>query len=1081
MLLPVKLLWLAAAFFSTLLAQTQSRLTGLVTDDSGAVVVGAQLAARHLATGVVTETTSNEAGRYLFPFLPPGEYELTCQMQGFKKAVRTGIVLETGATRIVDMRLEVGAVSETVQVSATAPLLESQTSTVGQFIERTTVFNMPLESRRTAGLVRLLGTVVFRQENPGEQIPIFSMAGGRSQNQMWHLDGGVVQNMALGIAQIQLNPPSESLQEFKAELNNYSAEFGRSGNGLILMTTRSGTNQFHGAAYEFLRNQVVDTRTFFARSKAPLRYNIFGASFSGPIRKDKTFFFANYEGARRRDGLTSSGNIVPHPAEVRGDFSARRDVQILDPTNNQPFAANIIPASRIDPLARQFASFYPAPNVPGNDVTRAPGANYTVNVSDKLTQDFGTLRVDHAAGNNDRLYVRYSSAQAPLQVAPIFPAAFADSRASNAENKINNVLASWIHNFSPTVINEARYSWANRLHINRALGTGSKKNGEIGLAGVNPDAFARINITGLAPLGSGQHERIQTPILTHQLIDNVTIVRGSHTLKTGFEWRYSLNKDDFNQQTGGNFTFNDRATRSGLATFLLGWTSGASLVDTDLIEARTDYYGVFIQDDWKLTKNFTLNLGLRWELDTPRWERVDNRQSGFDPFAINPVSGTPGVVVFSGRNGRSKYAHDFDTNNFGPRFGFAWKAREGFVVRGGYGVNYNGAYAGAVPFVLTQGFGLNSSFSSPDGGFTPAFVFRSGMPAAVREELGPGFGAVRLGQAPRLGPDFFAQDHVNGYAQQYNLTLQKELAGNLLLEVAYLANLGHKLGSQNVDTNMIPLVNGRGPERQSQALRRFPQFNNVTWLSPAWGNSSYHALNLKLEKRYSSGLNFLMNYTWSKFLDDVEGNNELAGGEGSGYTHIELRKLDKSYSGNDVRHRYIASSVYELPVGKGKRINLENAFLNGIFGGWGVGVIAEFRSGPPYGAIEQTNTTNTFSNSQRPNLTCNPALDAGRSRGELVAQYFNTACFAAPGTGIFGNAPRTFSGGPGFIGVDLSVNKRWPITERVGIQFRTDFFNLPNRPNFAPPAAVRGRGDFGRITSTIGTGRQIQFSMRLEF
>ena len=305
-------------------AQTQSRLSGLITDDSGAVVAGARVIARNTGTGVVNETATNESGNYQFPVLIPGEYEVTAEMAGFKKEVQSGIVLETGITRTVDLQLTVGALTETVQVSATAPLLESETSSVGQLIERTSVMNMPLESRRTAGLVRLLGAVTFREETGGEQVPMFSMAGGRSQNQMWQLDGAVVQNMSLGVAQLQLNPPAESLQEFKAEMNNFSAEFGRAGGGLILMTTRSGTNEFHGAAYEFLRNQALDTRTFFAPRKAPLRYNIFGGSFGGPVIRDKTFFFVNYEGARRRDGVTISNLIVPHLPERTGDFSNRR-------------------------------------------------------------------------------------------------------------------------------------------------------------------------------------------------------------------------------------------------------------------------------------------------------------------------------------------------------------------------------------------------------------------------------------------------------------------------------------------------------------------------------------------------------------------------------------------------------------------------------------------------------------------------------------------------------------------------------------------------------------------------------------
>ena len=1063
-----------------LMGQTQSRLAGLVTDDSGAVVVGARVTARNVQTGVTTTATTGEAGNYLFPALLPGGYEVSVEKAGFKRAVQAGLTLETGITRTVDLRLSVGAVSETVEVKAQAALLESETSSVGQLIERTTVLNMPLESRRTAGLVRLLGAVTFTSETGGEQVPMFSMAGGRSQNQMWQLDGAVVQNMSLGVAQLQLNPPAESLQEFKAEMSNFSAEFGRAGGGLILMTTRSGTNEYHGAAYEFLRNQALDTRTFFAPRKAPLRYNIFGASFGGPIRKDRTFFFANYEGARRRDGVTISGLIMPHAPERTGDFSNRRDVAVFDPVNAQPFPGNVIPATRIDPIARQLVGLYPAANI-ASDITRAPSANYTVNLSDKLTQDSLTTRVDHALGNNDRVFGRYNVIRAPQDIASAYPERIADTRAGIRENKIHAALGSWMHNFAPTVLNEVRYAYSRRMHINRAAGTGSGFNGKIGLRGVDENSFPQIAVTGQSGLSVGPNERIQTPILTHHLVDNLTLIKGKHTLKTGFEMRYSLNKDELSQSGGGSFTFNDRGTRSGMAAFLLGWTTSAGQSKPDLLEARTDYYGFYVQDDWKVARNLTFNLGLRWELDTPRWERIDNRQSGFNGTAINPVSGTPGVVTFSGRDGLGKYAHPFDRNNLAPRFGFAWKPGTRTVVRGGYGINYLGSYFGAVVNTLSQGFGSNFSFTSPDGGLTPAFLFRTGLPTGTREPIGPAWGAVRVGQAPRSAPDFISQNHVNGYSQQYNLTVQRELAGNMLLEAAYLGNLGRKLGGAAVNINVIPLVNGRGPATQTQTARLFPQFNAVNRLTPNWGSSTYHAMNLKVERRYANGFNLLANYTWAKFLDNIEGGSEFAGGEGNGYTHPELRSLDRSYSGNDIRHRFIGSSVYELPIGKGKPVDPGHPVWNGIVGGWSIGTIAEFFSGAPWGAIEQTNLTNTFAGSPRPNLTCDPRLAGGRTRGEALNQWFNTACFAGPAVGAFGNAARAVGFGPGQVNIDLSVNKRWAIREKYGLLFRSDFYNLPNRPNFNVPAAVRGRGDFGRITTTRGTGRQIQLSMRFEF
>ncbi len=312
-------------------AQDQSRLTGSVTDTTGAAIPGARMLLSNVDTGVDAGAESNEAGVYIFPYVAPGAYSLNTEVDGFKTSNQTGIVLETGTTSTVNVQMQIGEVTEVITVEATTPQLETATSSVGQFIKRETVFNMPMISRRSASLVRLLGNISFRSEDGGEQIPKFSMAGGRSQNQMWTLDGSVVQNMAIGTQQLGLNPPAESLQEFKAEVSNYSAEFGRAGGGFILMTTRGGTNEFHGAVYEFFRNDAMDARSFFAKETAPLRYNIFGGSLGGPIKKNKSFFFFNYEGARRRDGVTYSGDDVPHVMEKSGDFSNRQGLTLKDP------------------------------------------------------------------------------------------------------------------------------------------------------------------------------------------------------------------------------------------------------------------------------------------------------------------------------------------------------------------------------------------------------------------------------------------------------------------------------------------------------------------------------------------------------------------------------------------------------------------------------------------------------------------------------------------------------------------------------------------------------------------------------
>ncbi len=1073
---------LASLLALTLSAQTQTRLTGTVTDNTGSVIPGAKVTISNINTGVTQSAESNASGNYNFPTVVSGQYELICEFFGFKTYSQSGLVLETGSVRAVNIEMQVGDVTETIEVDAAAPLLETESSTVGQFIERDTVFNMPLASRRSASLVRLLGNVTYGREGGAEALPFFSMGGGRSRNQMWTLDGTVIQNMSLGIAQLGLNPPAESLQEFKVEQSNYSAEYGRAGGGFIVMTTRSGTNEFHGAAYEFFRNQALDTRTFFAPTKAPLRYNIFGASAGGPIVKNKTFFFFNYEGGRRRDGVVYSSDDVPHVPEVGGDFSNRSNFTLKDPSaDGAVFANNIIPASRMDPLGVAFARFYPAPNQSGS-LSSAPRNNLVNSASNALTQDFYTAKVDHNFGDNDRAFGRFQFSRNPSVIAAVYPNDFSDPRAGTRSNRHTNVTGSWIHHFSPNLIQDLRINWGRRLHINRSAGRFSGQNGTLGIPGVNPESFARVAVNGLTNLGAGNQERIQTPIETWQFADSFTWIKGNHQIKFGGEWRFAMNQDDFNQSTGGRFNFGNRATGVGTAELLLGHVRSGQLVDADILETRTDFYGFFVQDDWKVNQNLTVNLGLRWELDTPRWERQDNRQSGFDPDEINPVCNCPGVVTFSARDGRDKYAHGFDKNNFGPRIGFAWKTA-GVVVRGGYGINYNGMYARAVPFTLFNGFSLSGDFTSPDGGFTQAFRLADGMPSVEREELTSSFGAVPIGSSPRLSPDFFQRNQHNGMHQQWNLGIQKELPGQLLAEITYIGNVGHNLGGADVNINMIPLVNGMGPASQSQSARPFPQFANVFHESPAWGNSAYHSMNIKLEKRYSGGLNFLMNYTYSKFLDDVEAATELGGEQGNGYTHVELRGLDRGFSGNDIRNRFIGSMVYELPFGSGRHFAIENGALNALAGGWGIGVIAEFRDGAPFGVVENTNRSNTFSHAQRPNILGPVDRLSGWRDNVKGATYFDTGLFESPGRGVFGSAPRNVCCGPGFSGVDLSVHKWFNFTERYKLQYRADFYNLANRAVFANPALGNGRGGFGRVSSILrgSNGRLIQMSLRFEF
>jgi hypothetical protein len=623
--------------------------------------------------------------------------------------------------------------------------------------------------------------------------------------------------------------------------------------------------------------------------------------------------------------------------------------------------------------------------------------------------------------------------------------------------------------------------------VNRNSGAYTNFNQEIGLKGVRPDFGPRITLTGYTTMGEGSNmERIQSPINGSLFNGNLLTLRGNHSIKVGFERRMSKN-DDLNRNTaGGVFGFNNVATGHGLASLLMGWVQSASVNEVLPIRSRIINYAVFIQDDWKVTPKLTVNLGLRWDMDTPRKELFDNRMNSFDLFAINPVSRTPGVVTFAGRNGVGEYAHNFDPNNFAPRLGVAWRAAETFVVRGGASVLFMGLYDQATVINATNGFSFRGNFTSPDNGLTPAFRLRDGMPsilAPTEADLTPGFGAVPPGASPQNSIEFFQPGpRPTSYLMTTNFNIQKQLRAQMLVEIGYLATVGRKLASPAALTlNQVrPELMGPG---NAQARRPFPQFTDVTWVSQPFGNSNYHAMNIKLEKRYSKGLHFETNYTFGKGIDDVESRGELGGGPGNGFMNAYNRRLDRGLSGNSVIHRSITSVVYELPVGKGRSIVPANPLANSLIGGWTIGYIGELRTGAPLGVAEQVNQTNSFSPSNRPNVVGDPTISGSRSRGEQVARWFDAAAFEAPPQFVFGNAGRITGFGPGAVALDVSVLKDFNFLERYTLQFRMEMLNFINTPNFGLPNVARGNAAFGRITTLVdgNQSRITQFGLHFRF
>ena len=1066
-------------------------LTGIVSDPTGARVGGVKLGLTNEETGVAMASETSGQGEYTFPLLNPGRYTLTTDAPGFKSSSRSGIVLELGRVTRLDVTLQLGQVDEKVVVTGEAPLLESETSTVGQFIENRSIVDMPLNNRRVGEIMAMMGHAVFIT---GDVIrPRYTIAGSRSDSQQWLIDGVNASNIALEVPQALFNPPVEAVQEIRVQQSTYSAEFGNSGAGVVSMTTRSGGNNFTGLLYEYFRNDKLNARNFFASSRPPLRWNAFGGALGGPVIRNRTFFFANLEFQRQR--LSNVRTLtMPTPEQVKGDFSRTTNaagalIRIYDPFSGAPnpanpsqtvrtqFPGNILPPSRIDPVAAKIAALFPLPNRP--PVNLAGANNWNAANTNALNITTATAKADHNFSDRDRFSFRLIIHDFPTYNTAAFPTPATDPNSNSQDRRAYSFLFNEFHNFSPTVVNDFRFNYQPRRFHNASRGLGEGWPTKLGLKGVDDRAFPRVNVTGFSSLGATTHERIQMPIRDTHIVDAVSAFRGAHSLRFGGELRLVRNVDEFYQFVAGQLGFVVQGTAqpgvsntgSGFASLLAGFVSSGEVRATDRLDRRAKYLAFFLQDDWKVTRNLTLNLGLRWEAHTPRFDAND-RISGFDSGKLNPVSGTPGIVTFANRDGYSRSLYNGDYNNYMPRFGFAWQPRflSRTVIRGGYGIFFGQPLPGSNN--TSAGFETSGSFSSPDNSLTPAFLLRNGFPSTSRPELGPGYGAVRAGQPVRFAPDFNDLDRRIGYSQQWNFVVQRELPWLTVVELSYVGNVGRKLPGPNASVNQVhPSRMGPG---NAQVRRPFPQFGNVTTNRPFWGNSSYHGLNAKIEKRFSSGLNFLMNYTFSKFIDDVTSNQEL--GVVGGMQNLYDRRAEKALSGNDVRNRLVFSSTFELPWGKGRRWMTSGPVAMAL-GGWALGAILTLQDGSPDGLVTQSNTTNAFNGVQRVNLLRDPTLPKSE---RTIARYFDTSAAAAPAPYTFGSAGRAVLTGPGLANLDLSLMKNHKFLERYNLQARLEAFNSLNRVNLEDPNRSLGAAAFG-VISAARSARTVQIGLKLTF
>ena len=1087
----LQMLGLAAAFATLAWAQSGTGvISGTVKDASGAAISGAPIRIVSEESGSDYRITSNESGLYRQGSLLPGKYRLEVEASGFDKLVRSNVTVQVSQLLTVDLSLTVGQQNQIVTVVEAPPLVDSQSSNVGQQVNRQMVSGLALPNRAASSLVALAPGVVMIDNGAGtaENYPVFTVAGGRARNQNFTLDGGNVSN-AVGLTRPQqlTSLPMDAMQEFRVISNNYSAEYGHSTGGVVAMSTRSGTNQFHGSVFEYLRNDAFDARNFFAAQRTPIKLNQFGGTLGGPIRKDKTHFFMSWEQTRQVTSLTTL-ITVPALAERAGDFSGLLNssgklIPIYDPAttsgkNRSAFAGNLIPATRFDPVAKAALDYWPVPNRTG---TLTGANNYAAGNNSGLNRNIVVAKLDHQFRPSDQVSARYYINDSNTNAAGSYGIPVSDPDGDMTDVRVQSILGAHTHVFRSDLVNEFRFTFLQRKFIDTRPGMGQDYAAKIGLAGVSNAAFPAFNLPGFALLGgNGAVSRFQTPIRDTQFQESISWFHGRHAVKAGTEVRLGANNEIRDRSSSGSFGFTPlitgkpgvSGTGNPLASFLLGEVNSASVQVSDKLQTRAQYMAYYLQDDWRVSDRLTLNLGLRYEAELPRYE-VNNKQSSFDVAAINPVSNTPGIVTFSGRNGVPRRAFATDWNNIGPRVGLAYRlpGPHNTVFRAAGGVFYGPTVSNTIGDVASTGFSTQASLVVSQGDFQSALKLRDGLPAAatVRPELTSSFGAVPVGTKPVFAATFFDPHQAAPVSYQYNANIQTEPVKDTMFELGYIANISHHLTANDLSIDQLaPQFMGPG---DTQRLRPFPQFSNVSLLNPAIGNSTYHGGYIKVERRFAKGLSFLAHYTYSKFIDDVAAANEY--GDPASYMDAYNRRLDKGLSGSDVPHRLVISGLYQVP---GFR---NNKLMRYALGKWQMGVFGTFQSGAPFTVVSTANTTNAFpAGALRPNLLHDPSL-AGSSQ-QTLARWFDTAAFAAPAQFTFGNSPRDGLRGGNLETVDVTLSKEFVLTERFRFDLRGEFYNLLNRANFGLPGHTFGAADFGAVTSA-NPARAVQLGARLSF
>jgi outer membrane receptor protein involved in Fe transport len=1049
---PTTLLLLATV---PLFAQPTASIVGAIRDSSDASVPNAKITVRNTKTSLTVERESAADGSFSVLYLPVGSYAIEVQRPGFQRYLRDGITLAVNDRITLDVTLQVGATTESVTVTGTAPLLEAQTGALRGVVDQQRIVNLPLNGRNMTQLVSLqAGAIQTADSSAGGEGIAFAVNGSRANGVYFLLDGGYNTSTYRNWSGTFPNP--DAVQEFSVQRSNFSAEYANATGAVINVVTKAGTNEFHGSAFEFVRNASLNARNFFAPRRDTLKRNQFGGVIGGPVRRDKLFFLYSYQETRLRSDPQLTRQFLPTAAQRRGDFGATR---VTDPLTRQPFPNNQIPLTRFSSVTQNFLKFIATPPTPnGERFTGAP------NITDTGEH---TARIDWNLARH-RLSGKFFRQGLSR---PLFGDANDIATPFNRQETQPywHVSGNDIFTISPTMINNATFAWRYRARFSNwgsfRYPIDFKSAGVKGIAVNNPPGFV-MNINGFVNIGPSWPYEIEDG--DHHFSDTLTWIKGKHELKIGGEFIRSTNAIRNHFRTMGLFTFDGSISGNSMADYLLGEVYNFQQGGGEYKDMRGYRYGLFLQDDWRITPTLTLNLGLRWDPVLPFTDSIGRVQCVRPGLQSTRFPKAPSGYLSAGDPGCPEGGFDAYRRSFAPRFGFAWRTPwHKTVVRGGVGMFRTPLFT-----VLYNGFVNGAPFSPQINRFAVKFEDPyEGTPNPFPASFAPftpsrdaGF-VLPLGLVGTFDPKFR-----NSYFETFNFTVERELPHNLLARVSYVGNLGRSLPYSN-DINYARFGPG-ATTRNIQDRRPFPNFGQVLAAIPG-ANSAYHALQTSFERRFAA-LAFEANYTWSKSIDDY--SSDPTPGQSASLSNPTSRVFNRGLSDFDIRHRAVVSTVWALPLLKDK-----TPLVRHVLGSWELSGIMTLQSGRPFGVLSGRDNAISGISRDYADLLGNPFLPAGRARAEYIAQYFNPAAYGPNAMGTFGNAPRNHLTGPGLFGLDAAIMKDIPFRERFRAQFRTELFNAVNRPNFSSPFSSQNNlARFGRIEAA-GDARVIQLGLKLLF